>query len=94
MDNDDNYTPAEGVPVTAKVDKPSKNKDKPNPLLACVSMCFTKYYPRRRKRAWTNAGKWMRIILGIATLAHFVAFGFCLLLVGPFSSGFNLLLFF
>ena len=98
MDNDDYYTPFEGgedvvdgVPLEAK---PKRRTDKPNPFLMCISACFSKYYPRRRKRAWTDAGKFMRFIMGIATLLHFAAFAFCLLLVGPISSSFNLFLFF
>ena len=88
MDKDDDYT-AMGEPVEAK---PKRRADKPNPLMECLKATFSKYFPRKKKRAWTDAGKWMRFVVGIAAALHFVALAFCLLLVGPISSSFNILL--
>ena len=78
--------------VQMQAKRGEKNKKKTGNCFLLIKSCFSKYYPKKLKKAWTEQGQFLRTILLWCTIIHCLMFVFALAMVGFPSMMDNLIL--
>ena len=85
MEND-NYLKVNGV--TAR----PRRRVKENPCIGCFKRLFKKLYPVNPKKAWTKQGIWLRRMIIVCLISHFVFFVVGLVMIGFEPMAMNIIL--